>query len=161
MARHDSSRPKDDPLAAFRETLEGGNADEGRRIFLERASVACLRCHKVGGKGGEVGPPLIKVGAERTPEQLLESILLPNKVMVPGYGQEVLKTTSDEIEVGRVKSETPSELVLVRADGTERRLPKTQVEVRKAGLSAMPEDLAKQLSKRDLRDLIAYLASLR
>lgn len=161
VSAYDGARAKEGPLAPYRETLEGGDPAEGRKIFYERATVACLRCHKVGGTGGEVGPPLDKVGGERTREELLESILFPNKVIAQGFGQEILKTTSDEVEVGRVRSETADEIVLVRADGTERRLAKRDVQLRKPGLSAMPEDLAKSLSKRDLRDLIAFLASLK
>ncbi len=42
-----STWPKNDPLAPFRATLEGGDSDRGRQIFLEKAEVACLRCHKV------------------------------------------------------------------------------------------------------------------
>jgi quinoprotein glucose dehydrogenase len=161
LARHEASRRKDDALAAFRETLDGGDADEGRRIFFERATAACLRCHKVAGTGGDVGPDLKGIGAQRTREQLLESILYPNKEIAPGYGQEVFRTDSETVEVGRVKSESAGEVVLVRADGTELRLPKARIAARKAGLSAMPEDVAKTLTKRDLRDLVAYLAGLR
>ena len=48
------SFPAADPLAAYRETLHGGNAETGRHIFLERASVYCLRAIS-STKGGEVG----------------------------------------------------------------------------------------------------------
>ena len=38
---------------------------------------------------------------------------------------------------------------------------KGEIKARKAALSSMPEDLVKQLSKRDLRDLIEFLAGLK
>ena len=44
----------DAPLAGFRETLYGGSAAEGRKIFLERPEASCVRCHKVNGEGASV-----------------------------------------------------------------------------------------------------------
>ncbi len=160
-AKLEARRRSDDPLAAWREALEGGDAALGRRIFNERSTVACLRCHKAAGSGGDVGPPLATIGRERTTEQLLESIVLPNRQIAPGYGQELVRTSGGEIEVGRVKAETADALVLIRADGREKRLAKAEISARKPGLSAMPDDLVKSLTVRDLRDLVAFLKSLR
>ena len=39
-------------------------------------------------------------------------------------------------------------------------LRKDDVDEMQAGLSGMPADLVKQLSKREVRDLVAYLSSL-
>jgi quinoprotein glucose dehydrogenase len=142
------------------DVVEGGDAEMGRRIFFDRSTVACLRCHRVNGTGGGVGPDLSKVGAERTREQLVESIVDPNKVIVQGFGQELVKTTADTIEAGRVKSETAEELVLIGADGRDRVIPKSRIAGRKPGLSAMPADLIKSLTKRDLRDVVEYLSGL-
>jgi quinoprotein glucose dehydrogenase len=161
LARVEATRPADDPLRGYRDALEGGDAAIGRKIFNERSTVACLRCHKAGASGGEVGPPLAAIGKERTAEQLLESIVFPNRQIAPGYGQEIVRTTSGAIEVGRVKSDVADELVLIRADGREKRFPKASIAGRKAGLSAMPDDLVKSLTPRDLRDLVAFLRSLR
>ncbi|HZE96716.1 MAG TPA: HEAT repeat domain-containing protein, partial [Planctomycetota bacterium] len=141
------------------ELLEGGDVKAGREIFFERLDVACARCHTIKDKGGVVGPPLTKVGVERTREQILESILFPNKVIVQGYGQVMLRMAGDAIEVGRVEKETESELVLLLGDGTRRTLSKVDIRARKEGLSAMPDDVSKPLSRRELRDLVAFLAS--
>jgi hypothetical protein len=46
-------------------------------------------------------------------------------------------------------------------DGGLIRIRKTEVTSRRAGLSAMPEGSAQFLSKRELRDLVEYLASLK
>jgi len=143
------------------ELLEGGDAKAGRVIFFERLDVGCARCHTVKDKGGVVGPPLTKVGAERTRELILESLLLPNKVIVQGYGQVLLAMKSDAIEVGRVEKETDTELILLLGDGTRKKIEKADIRARKMALSAMPEDISKALSRRDLRDLVAYLSSLR
>ena len=40
-------------------------------------------------------------------------------------------------------------------------VPKEAIDERKRGPSAMPNDLAKKLTKTDLRDLIEFLANLK
>jgi quinoprotein glucose dehydrogenase len=159
--RFEARRNGGDPLALNRESLEGGDAEAGRRIFFERADVQCVRCHGVGDQGGQVGPPLTKIGADKTREYLLESILLPNKQIAEGWGQVAVQLQNESVEVGRVAKESEGFLMLVLADGTRKAIAKGDIKARKAALSAMPEDLAKNLSKRDLRDLVAFLASLK
>jgi quinoprotein glucose dehydrogenase len=143
------------------ELLEGGDGKIGREIFFERLDVNCARCHTIKDKGGVVGPPLTKVGAERTKELILESILQPNKVITQGYGQVLLALKSDVIEVGRVEKESDLEISLILGDGSKKKIAKSEIRARKEGLSAMPEDISKALSRRDIRDLVAYLSSLR
>ncbi|HLF91903.1 MAG TPA: c-type cytochrome, partial [Planctomycetota bacterium] len=141
--------------------VEGGDGAAGRRIFFERADVQCVRCHKVAGEGGEVGPDLSKIAAQKDAAYLLESIVLPNKQIAEGWGQTALQLTSDAVEVGRVEKEGERAIMLLLADGQRKAIAKENVKARKAALSAMPEDAAKMLSKRDLRDLVAYLTTLK
>jgi quinoprotein glucose dehydrogenase len=158
---YDSKRDPSDPLSAHRELLEGGDVREGKRIFYEHAGVACLRCHKIGKDGGEVGPSLSGLGSRMTRSKILESILYPNKEIAPGYGQEMIQTEDGNVIVGRLRSEDEREVVLFLPEGVEERIPKSRVKARKPGLSAMPEDVAKGLSRRDLRNLVSFLAQLR
>jgi quinoprotein glucose dehydrogenase len=161
LARFEAARKKDDPLAPWREVLEGGDPKAGRAIFFERLDVACMRCHTVRDRGGVVGPPLTKIGAEKTREYLLESILFPNKVIAQGYGQETFALRNDDVVSGRIEKETEAEVHLLLPDGQRRTLVKSEIRARKPALSAMPEDISKPLSKRDLRDLVAFLADLK
>jgi len=55
----------------------GGNADRGKIIF-ESANAQCAVCHKVHGKGGEVGPDLSQIGGKFDRTHLIESILDPS-----------------------------------------------------------------------------------
>jgi quinoprotein glucose dehydrogenase len=142
-------------------TLEGGDAAEGRRIYAERGDTQCVRCHKVNGEGGEVGPDLSKIGGLKPPDYLLESLLQPNRQIAQGFGQTAFQMASDAVEVGRIESETGEEVRLVLADGVRKTLRKPEIRARKEALSAMPEDAVKRLSKRELRDLMAYLRSLK
>lgn len=161
VATYQSGWKKDDPLAGYLETLEGGDAENGRKIFREKAEASCTKCHKVKGQGGEVGPVLDGIGTQKSRQYLLEALILPNKEIAQGFGQVVLLLKSDAVESGRIEAETPTDVALILSDGTRKKIATKDIQARKVGLSPMPEDLAKKLSKRDLRDLIEFLAGLR
>lgn len=161
LASFEAARPKTDPLAPYRETLAGGDAEAGRRIFFTKAAVSCTRCHKVNGSGGEVGPDLSKVGAQHPRDYLLESIVLPNKQIAKGFETVVLTTSRGKVVSGVLKSEDAHEVRLISAEGTILVVPKNEIDERTTGKSAMPEDVIKYLSKDELRDLIEFLAESR
>ena len=57
----------------WRACLEGGDAERGRKLFFERGQLSCVRCHKIGGTGGDVGPDLTKIAdrqAARVPARI-------------------------------------------------------------------------------------------
>jgi quinoprotein glucose dehydrogenase len=148
-------------LAPFSETLQGGDAAAGRRIFFDRSDVQCVRCHTIGTEGGQVGPPLTKIAEQKTREYLLESILTPNKQIAEGWGQTAFQLQNESVEVGRIEQETDAVVTLILPDGQRKSIAKGDIQARKAALSSMPEDIAKQLSKRDLRDLVEFLSTLK
>ena len=161
LSQFESRRAKSDALSAYRETLFGGHAQAGKKIFFERADVACLRCHKINGEGGEVGPELKGIGTSKTREYLLESILFPNKDIAVGYETVVVKTKNGNSYAGRVKNETERELLVISPEDGLVVLAKSQLQSRERSLSAMLPELGTILSKRDLRDLVEFLASLK
>ena len=161
LAKFEASRRKDDPLAQYRETLNGGNATAGHKVFFEKQEALCLKCHQIGGKGGEVGPSLSGIGARQTREFILESIVLPNKVIAPGYESVTVKMKEGKIFVGTVRKEDEKTLLLATATDGMKTLEKAEIQTRKTGLSPMPEDLPKMLTKQELRNLIEYLAGLK
>ena len=59
-----------------------------------------------------------------------------------------------------LKQETAKELVLKTAEGNEITVAKSDIDDRARGRSAMPDDISKGFSDRELRDLVAFLASL-
>jgi len=155
--------PKDDPAAAFLECAEGGDIEKGKQIFFERTQVSCVRCHKARGTGGDVGPDLTKLAADslKTRRYLLDAIVQPNKDIAKGFDAVVLLTADGGVLSGIVKQETDSRVDLMTAEGKLLSIKKDEIEERKPGKSPMPEDLTKHLTKFELRDLIAYLASLK
>jgi len=159
--QYEASLPKDDHMAAYRESLEGGDASSGEKIFRERADVSCIRCHTAQGKGGTVGPVLDGVGQRQTRQYILESIVDPNAKIAPGFESAVVKTKAGKTHVGVVRREDAQYLVLIDAKDGEDVIDKSQIVSRERGLSAMPQDIAKTLSKRDLRDLVEFLDGLK
>jgi len=65
------------------------------------------------------------------------------------------------VETGRVVRESAAELVILGADGAERAIPKNRIRQARRGTSAMPDDLGRLLTKRELRDLVEYLSTLK
>jgi quinoprotein glucose dehydrogenase len=150
-----------DPLSPYRVALQGGDAQAGDRIFHERSDASCLRCHTIHGTGGIVGPVLDGIGAKQNRDYLLESIVFPNAKIAPGFESVIVRLKDGKAVTGIVKKETGSQLELIDADGKRIDVSKADIQSRERGQSAMPEGFAKILSKRDLRDLVEYMASLK
>ena len=162
LAKYLASRPKDDVLAAHRECLSGGDAERGREVFFGNAAASCRRCHQVGDQGGNAGPNLSAVAltddSKRKPRsELLESILLPNAKIAKGFDTVVLVTDDGLVYTGVLREETAETVKLMTSTGEVISVPAKKIEERARGKSGMPEDVAKGLSKRDLRDLVEYL----
>jgi quinoprotein glucose dehydrogenase len=162
LAEYEKARAKDEPFGQWRESMHGGDAESGRLVFLHKAEVSCLRCHKAGGEGtGEVGPDLSGVGAQQKRDYLLESIVFPNKQIAKGYETVELLLDNGKTVSGILKAEDNKEVRLMNAEGAILTVKKDRIEERRRGKSAMPEDLTKHLSRRELRDLVEFLASLK
>lgn len=120
-----------------------------------------MRCHKAAGEGGEVGPDLTKLGAGKSREYILESIVYPNKNIAAGF-ENVLVTMKDgSIYAGLIKSETDAEIEVNSPEDGILKLKKADIKERQRGLSGMPEELRQVLTKQDLRNLIEFLSGLK
>src|SRR5262249_24119455 len=125
---YEAKRPKNDHLAAYRETLQGGDAEAGRQVFLNKTDVACLRCHKINGQGGEVGTELTGIGGKQTREYLLESIVDPNRQIAKGFETVVLALKNGQAVSGIIKEETEKQVKLITPEAKFVTVPKDQIE---------------------------------
>ncbi len=150
-----------DSLAAYRDCEIGGNAEKGSELFFNKTELSCVRCHKVDGKGGEVGPDLTVIGKAKDSRYLLQSIVDPDAKIAENFETAVLLTEDGQILTGIVRKESPTEIELIDAEAKIIKVDPEDIVTRKKGKSAMPVDLLKSLSRRELRDLVAYLVSLK
>ncbi|MFO0798864.1 MAG: PVC-type heme-binding CxxCH protein [Gemmataceae bacterium] len=152
-----------DKLAQWAETLAGGDAASGRNVFLNNNAVYCQRCHQLDGQGGQVGPPLNGIAAQPGKDRryLLEAVVLPSAQIAKGYETAVVTLVDGRVVSGVVKEETKERLRLVTPENRELVVPTGDIEARRTGPSAMPDDLHPKLTRRELRDLVEFLSSLR
>jgi putative heme-binding domain-containing protein len=160
LKAHEAARSPQDPLAAYRETLEGGTASKGRQIALEHLAAQCTRCHKIGGEGAEVGPDLSKIGKHMNREQLLESLVLPNARIAKGFDLIMITLKDGKTISGSVEKESARELQVRGADKSLTAVAIDQIAQRTTPMSMMPP-MDSMLQKRELRDLIEYLTTLK
>jgi putative heme-binding domain-containing protein len=153
-AAHQAARI--DALLAELKALSG-DVRRGQAVFLGQKA-ACYTCHKIGYRGGEVGPSLTSISQARTERDLLESIVYPSASFVRSY-EPVLVLLKDDTEVaGILRSESDKDLVVVSGPGAEQRIPRADVaEVRPGTVSLMPAGLDAQISRQELADLLAFL----
>jgi len=152
-------------VAAFQDCLSGGAAPRGRRTFVLRADLECMRCHgdpesEDATEGRLVGPDLRGLGGRATRLEILESIVAPNLRIADGFGGQQLWLKDGSVVEGRVLEESGDVLRLLDPAGEVRELPSDEIETRRASLSAMPQGYGELLTRAQMRDLIEYLAGL-
>ena len=162
LAAFEQTRKADDPRARWRECIEGGDAKAGRVIFAEKNEAGCQRCHAVAKNGGDVGPDLAGIAAKHDRAFLLRSIVEPNADIAPGYENVLVTLKSGDVLAGLTTKEDADTLTLKNvADGKLQPVKKADIKERTKLPSAMIPGLGEILTKRELRDLIEYLATLK
>ena len=147
-------------VEAYKETLFGGNWWEGRRYFVNNSTGQCVRCHALKSQGGQVGPALDGIADKLTREQLLEALIDPTARLAPGYGNVTLTLIDGQTLTGLLEEETDEELILRTSDAEPLEIARSRITKRENMISSMPA-MGKIMSKRELRNLIEFLASLK
>jgi quinoprotein glucose dehydrogenase len=160
IAAYEASLNKADPLAAFHVAQQGGNLDNGRKIF--HGSGNCVQCHKAGDRpGGEAGPNLNGIGARQNATYILESIVEPSAKLTPGYSPIAITMNDGTLVAGMMMKETDTEVVVRNIETKEEIIcKKTDIKTLPPAMSTMPP-MGLVLSKSDIRDLVAFLESLK
>lgn len=161
VTQYEAALPKatENDINPWKICLTGGNAEDGKKVFLEKAEVSCVRCHKVNGEGGEVGPELTGVVGRKNREYVLRSVLYPNAEIAQGFESVLVTLKNGTAYAGVIKSETPEILEINSPEDGLLKLKKSDIESREKGLSGMPEGFGTVLTKQELRNLIEFLAS--
>ena len=150
-----------------------GDRAKGEQLFFGKS--ACGQCHMVKGRGGRLGPELTRVGSARSVAYLTESMREPDKELSLGmtdpnnhyvipleYETVTAVTLNGQHIIGVAKNEDTFSLQLMGQDEKLHLLLKKDLrEVVHERRSLMPRYTEPMLSIEDLRDLLAYLTSLR
>ena len=138
-----------------------GDPSKGRDLFNDLRGLACVKCHKVAGQGGSVGPELSGIATKYKPEDLIESVLYPSAKIFSGYEPLIVATDDGRVLNGIVQSDDARALVLRDAEDQSISIPPSEIEERRfADVSLMPNGLAEGISKEEFADLIAFLRTL-
>ncbi len=151
---------KGDLLASYQSSLQGGDVVTGRRIFFQSQTGQCMRCHAYDDMGGNVGPPMNGIGKKLSRQELLESLVDPSKRIAPGYGMVTLELDNGKRVIGVLKEENGQSLLMSRGNQADTLIRLSDVAERKNAPSSMP-DMKGVLSRREIRDLVAYLTTLK
>jgi len=155
-------RPKAEDTAAWLKRLEGP-ADEaaGRRIFANPRLGYCSRCHRVEGRGVNLGPDLSNVGRNER-RSIVESILQPSAVVAPHYTAWRIETKDGKVRTGMLTNTQLDEYTYLDDKGDLFKVnTRDMVEARPLPTSIMPAGLVDRLTDQEMRDLLAYLCARR
>jgi len=152
-----SAEPGKATIAAEIPQLKGGDWARGRDLFFGEVA-ACAKCHRVDGRGSDLGPDLSNL-VHRDYDSVLRDIREPSGALNPDYIASMVRLKDGRVLSGILRS-AGADHFLVRgdADGEAAPIHKTDiVKVTPSNLSAMPEGLDQGLSADQLRDLLTYL----
>ena len=160
-----SGAPEYDPakVAAVVAAVRAGKGDpkRGAEVY-QMAQLACSACHRVGDAGGVIGPSLNGVGAGMPLDQIVESILWPDRQIKEGFQAIAFTTTTGAAITGYIEREG-EDIVWYRNTATPWIVPlaKKDIASREAIPTLMPPGLTAGLDEQQFVDLVAYLASLK
>jgi quinoprotein glucose dehydrogenase len=103
------------------------------------------------------------VGNRQDRRYILESILYPNNKIADGFQTVIVTLKDTSIQVGTVKGETDTELTLTPPipGAPPVTVKKAEIKTRENAPSGMPPGFDHALSRRELRDLVEYVANLK
>jgi len=143
-----------------------GDAHRGESLFFGAAK--CSGCHMVNGRGGRLGPELSMVGSSRPRGYLVESIREPNRqlteVVTSGmiFDTVTAVTGDGKTIVGVAMNEDTFTVQIMDMGERIHSLDKKSLKsLRHENRSLMPPYSADVLNETDLKDVVAYLQSLR
>jgi len=139
-----------------------GDADRGLLAFAGPRA-ACLACHRLGPRGGQAGPELTSLARQRSPEQIVESVLWPARSVEPQYNAWLVIDAEGRSHQGYAASRDEETLVLrdpARPDAEPQRFRRAELAWEEPVGTLMPDHLAAALGESQLLDVLRLLLSL-
>jgi putative heme-binding domain-containing protein len=158
LLRDDTDADRAKVLTDYQDAL-GTQSDpqRGREIFIKN----CAQCHKVGDLGVNVAPD-ISDSRVKTAEQLLVSILDPNRAIDNNYFSFTVIDRDGVVHTGVIAAETATSVTLRQPEGKEITLLRSDIdELKSNGVSLMPVGLEKNITVEQMADLISFIKNWR
>ncbi len=137
------------------------NFERGKTMFRE---ALCIRCHRMGFDGAAVGPDLTSLGRRFSRRDMLETILIPSKVVAEQYRLAKVQTKDGQILTGQIipsQDYRSPELHLATKPLEPYKITKvSKSEIESYEISetsVMPNDLLNSFTKDEILDLLAWL----
>lgn len=142
-----------------------GDAVRGAIVFFQ-PYMACSKCHAIGKTNQNgLGPDLTALGKEVTDESLVESVLLPSKVIRKGFESVTVITNDGKSHTALLVERTNEQIVVrdIARSGELKTIAAADIdEVKVNTTSIMPAGQVNQLnSRQQFLDLIRYLIEIR
>ena len=136
-----------------------GDVGRGRTIFEGKGG--CLTCHRVKDKGSRLGPDLSDIGIQRTRDALEKSLLAPSPEAQP-QNRLYRVVTSDGVTItGKLFNQDISSIQMLDSEERFRSIPKSKLREQDFVQPPPMPSYEGKLSREELADVIAYLASLK
>ena len=157
----DQQQEKLDRVDDYLANADSGDPVRGREVFFSEKA-KCATCHRVGSQGGNIGPDLTTIGANRSARDLLESILFPSATLVRQYEPYVVALDDGRVLTGLIARETSELVVLQPATGKPIEIPRSQIEqIQSSTTSIMPSGMESVIDRERMIDLVQFLLSCR
>jgi putative heme-binding domain-containing protein len=156
----ETAEAKPNGAKEWRDSLRGpADARAGERVFFHPQGPRCSQCHRIDGRGGQIGPDLSRIGAALSREKLIDSLLEPSKEIAPRFTSWLIVTRDGKVRTGVIVGESAdSKITVADAQGKLEILNRLDIEERRAlPTSIMPADLHTLMTRQEFRDLIAFL----
>lgn len=131
------------------------DAQKGKSIF----ETHCLTCHKIAGKGADIGPDLTLIKKKFNKKSMLDAIINPSAILAFGYEPWMISTSNGSY-YGFLMADA-KQIIIKDLTGKRNTIKTSEVTSRvQQKNSLMPEPTSMGLKEKDLSDLTGYLLSL-
>jgi putative heme-binding domain-containing protein len=138
----------------------GRKFGSGRELFT---LANCVACHRLENKGNVFGPDLTKLDPKWKPADILNEILVPSAKINEKFQTNVFELASGKTISGLVLEENADTIKIIenplaKAEPTTIRRSEV-LERQRSKTSLMPKGLLDKLTRDEILDLVAYVAS--
>jgi putative heme-binding domain-containing protein len=132
----------------------GGDPGNGEAVYNDN----CANCHKLKGKGGNVGPDLAGIAAKGA-SFISDAILRPAKTITKGFETYVAVDKTGRQTVGLKTRDDANGVTITKATGEEVAIARGDIKeiTDDRTRSVMPDDLAGAMTVKDFQDLLAFM----